>query len=67
MLSNVSGGLQNTDLVDQSVPNLASLRQDMQIQQQVQQRLATLAQQQVSGMDHKVKSLRGGPDDFCQK
>ena len=38
----------------------------MQIQQEVQQRLATLAQPQDSGMDHKVKSLRGGPDVFVK-
>ena len=55
-LSSASDVAKNTNLMDQSIPNLASLRQDMQIQQQVQQRLATLAQQQVSGMDHKVKS-----------
>ena len=47
MLSNGSGVVKNTDLMDQSIPNLASLRQDIQIQQQVQQCLATLAQQQV--------------------
>ena len=33
MLSNASGVAKNTDLMDQSVPNLASLRQDIQIQQ----------------------------------
>ena len=52
--------------VDQSVPSLASLRQDMQIQQQVQQRLAEFAQQQITGTDNKVKSLRGGPDVFVK-
>ena len=44
--------------VEQSVPNLASLRQDMQIQQ-VQQRITKLAQQQIMGMDHKIKSQMG--------
>ena len=66
LLSSASDVAKNTNLMDQSIPNLASLRQDIQIQQQVQQRLATLAQQQVSGMDHKVKSQRGGPDVFVK-
>ena len=66
MLSNASAVVKNTDSMDQSIPNLASLRQAMQIQQQVQQRLATLAQQHVSGMDHKVKSQRGDPDVFVK-
>ena len=44
--------------VEQSVPNLACLRQDMQIQQ-VQQRITKLAQQQIMAMDHKIKSQMG--------
>ena len=68
MLSSASGVSKNTvGLSDQSVPNLACLRQDMQIHQQVQQRLATLAQQQFTGMDHKVKSQMGDPDLFVKK
>ena len=43
LLSNASGTVKNTGLMDQTIPNLDSLRQDMQIQQQVQQWLATLA------------------------
>ena len=66
MLSNATGVAKNTDSMNQSIPNLASLRQDIQIQQQVQQCLATLAQQQIPGMDQKIKSQRGGPDVFVK-
>ena len=43
-----------------SVPQLDALRQDAQVQQQVQQRLLELNEIATSGMPQKIKSQREG-------
>ena len=45
---------------NESVPQLDMLRQDAQVQQQVQQRLLKLNELATSGMPLKIKSQRGG-------
>ena len=50
----------------QKVPNLAELRQNAQIQTQVQQRLKELEQLVTPGIDSKIKSQRGGVDVFIK-
>ena len=48
------------------IPNLVELRQNAQIQTQVQQRLKELEQIATPGIDSKIKSQRGGVDVFVE-
>ena len=50
-----------------SVPSLADIRQNTNIQQKVDQRIKELQQLSNSGMDSKLKSLRGGTVDIFVK
>ena len=50
-----------------SVPSLAYIRQNANIQQKVDQRIKRLQQLSNSGMDSKITSLRGGTVDIFVK
>ena len=53
-------------LTTRTLPNLAEIRQNATIQEQVQQWLEELTRLNATGTDTKIKSQQGGVDIFVQ-